>query len=434
MPQVKVLTEFFDVPDSHKIDVWEKHGGYQAIRKVLKSMTPDEVIEEVKRSKLRGLGGAGFPTGVKWGFVPKDSEKPKYLVVNADEGEPGTFKDRHVIMNIPHSLLEGMMIASYAIGAHVAYIYIRGEYVHPARRLEEAIAEAKAKGYLGKGIFGTDYDLEVYIHRGAGAYICGEETALLNSLEGKKGWPRLKPPFPATVGAFQSPTVVNNVETLSYVPHIIARGADWFASLSEGTERCGGTRIFSVSGHVKRPGVYEAPLHTTLREIVYDFAGGIRGDKKLKAVIPGGSSCPVLKADEIDVRMCFDDLAKAGTMAGSGGVIVMDEDTCMFDTLRNIIHFYAHESCGQCTPCRQGTGWLVRIFDRIAEGRGMPGDVDNILEIAQNIMGRTICPLGDAAAMPVISFVTKFREEFEYHVREGRCDLEDRKQRVAMAS
>ncbi len=429
MAQIKILTELFGIEDSHRLRVYEEHGGYQAIRKVLAEYSPEQVIEEVKKSKLRGLGGAGFPTGVKWGFVPKSSEKPKYVVVNADEGEPGTFKDRHIMMNVPHNLLEGIMIAAYAIGAHKAYIYLRGEYVRPRERLEEAIAEAYAKGYLGLGIFGTDFNLDVYVHLGAGAYICGEETALLESLEGKKGWPRLKPPFPATVGAFKSPTVVNNVETLSYVPHIIRRGADWFASL--GTERSGGARILSISGHVKNPGIYEVTMTTTLKEAIFEYAGGIRGDRALKAVIPGGSSSPVLRADEIDVPICFDALASIGSMAGSGGVIVMDETTCMFDTLRNIVHFYAHESCGQCTPCRVGTSWMKRILDRIADGRGVPEDVDNLYDIAQNMLGRTICPLGDAAAMPVMSFLKKFRSEFEYHAREGRCDLEDARLRAA---
>jgi NADH-quinone oxidoreductase subunit F len=421
MPQVKIITQLFGVEDSHRLPVYERHGGYQAIRKVLSGMSPEAVIEEVKKSRLRGLGGAGFPTGLKWSFVPKDSQRPKYVVVNADEGEPGTFKDRYIMMNVPHNLLEGIMIAAYAIGAHTAYIYLRGEYVHPRRRLEQAIAEAYAKGYLGENIFGLGYKLDVYIHVGAGAYICGEETALLESLEGKKGWPRLKPPFPATVGAFGCPTVVNNVETLSYVPHIIQRGAEWFASL--GTERSGGARILSVSGHVRRPGIYEVTMSTTLREVIHEHAGGIREGRALKAVIPGGSSSPVLRAEEVDVACCFDALASIGSMAGSGGVIVMDETTCMFDALHNIVQFYAHESCGQCTPCRVGTGWLKRIMDRIGEGRGVPGDVDNLRAIAADMLGRTICPLGDAAAMPVMSFVDKFREEFEQHVREGRCSL-----------
>ncbi|MDZ7373052.1 MAG: NADH-quinone oxidoreductase subunit NuoF [candidate division KSB1 bacterium] len=422
MAQVKIITELFEVEGSHRLDVYERHGGYQAIRKVLADYSPEAVIEEVKRSRLRGLGGAGFPTGLKWSFVPKQTTKPKYVVVNADEGEPGTFKDRYIMMNVPHNLLEGIMIAAYAIGAHTAFIYLRGEYVRPRRRLEQAIAEAYAKGYLGESIFGSGYRLDVWLHLGAGAYICGEETALLESLEGKKGWPRLKPPFPASVGAFGCPTIVNNVETLSYVPHIIRRGAEWFASL--GTERSGGARILSISGHVQRPGIYEVSMDTTLREAIFDCAGGIREGRSLKAVIPGGSSSPVLRANEIDVPCCFDALAAAGSMAGSGAVIVMDDTTCMFDALRNIVHFYAHESCGQCTPCRVGTGWLRRIMDRIAEGRGMPGDVDNLYSIAADMLGRTICPLGDAAAMPVMSFVEKFRDEFEEHVRHGGCDLQ----------
>ncbi len=418
----KIISKFFDIENSHTIKVYEEHGGYQAIRKVLKKMTPDEVIQEVTNSNLRGLGGAGFPTGRKWGFVPKDSPKPKYLIVNSDESEPGTFKDRYVIDNYTHGLLEGAMIAAYAIGAHVVYIYIRGEYVRQAERLMEQIKAAYKKGYLGKGIFGSKYDLDIYVHRGAGAYICGEETALLESLEGKKGWPRLKPPFPAIEGAFRCPTIVNNVETLAYVPTIIEKGAEWFAKL--GCERNGGLRIFSVSGHVKKPGVYELPMGTPLREIIYDHAGGLLNDAKLKAVVPGGSSSPILTPEEIDVKMDYDSLAAIGSMLGSAGVMVMDENTCIVEALYVVTRFYHHESCGQCTPCREGTGWLEKILTRILDGRGRPEDVDNLYEIAGNIMGNTICPLGDAAALPVQSYVKKFREEFEYHVREKRCHIE----------
>lgn len=418
----KIISKFFDIENSHTIKVYEEHGGYQAIRKVLKKMTPDEVIQEVTNSNLRGLGGAGFPTGRKWGFVPKDSPKPKYLIVNSDESEPGTFKDRYVIDNYTHGLLEGAMIAAYAIGAHVVYIYIRGEYVRQAERLMEQIKVAYKKGYLGKGIFGSKYDLDIYVHRGAGAYICGEETALLESLEGKKGWPRLKPPFPAIEGAFRCPTIVNNVETLAYVPTIIEKGAEWFAKL--GCERNGGLRIFSVSGHVKKPGVYELPMGTPLREIIYDHAGGLLNDAKLKAVVPGGSSSPILTPEEIDVKMDYDSLAAIGSMLGSAGVMVMDENTCIVEALYVVTRFYHHESCGQCTPCREGTGWLEKILTRILDGRGRPEDVDNLYEIAGNIMGNTICPLGDAAALPVQSYVKKFREEFEYHVREKRCHIE----------
>ncbi|MBI4397635.1 MAG: NADH-quinone oxidoreductase subunit NuoF [Candidatus Omnitrophica bacterium] len=413
----KITTQNFDIPDSHKLAVYESTGGYQGIRKALDSMTPDAVIGEVKKSNLRGLGGAGFLAGMKWGFIPKSSPLPKYLVVNCDEAEPGTFKDKYIISLDPHRLLEGMMIAAYAIGAHKAYIFVRGEYVRPYDQLAAAVEEAYAKGYLGERLMGgasgagNNYRLDVVMHRGAGAYICGEESALLEAIEGKKGWPRLKPPFPAVVGLFGCPTVINNVETIACVPAIIEKGAEWFAKL--GTAKCGGTRIFCVSGHVERPGIYELPVSVTLRSLIYDHAGGIRGGKKLKAVVPGGISAPILTANEIDVMMDFDSLRAAGTMAGSAGVIVMDEDTDMVEALRVASRFFAHESCGQCSPCREGSGWMHKIIRRIYEGHGRAGDLDNLLSIAKNISGTTICALGDAAAMPVISYITKFREEFE---------------------
>ncbi|MDZ7265957.1 MAG: NADH-quinone oxidoreductase subunit NuoF [candidate division KSB1 bacterium] len=393
-------------------------GGYAAARKAL-AMTPEAIINEVTKSNLRGLGGAGFPTGRKWSFIPKNSPKPKYLVINADESEPGTFKDRYLITRATHALLEGIIIAARAIDAHTAYIYIRGEYVEPARILQAAIDEAYQNGILGRKVLGTDYELNVYVHRGAGAYICGEETALLESLEGKKGWPRMKPPFPAIEGLFRCPTIVNNVETISYVPAILANGGEWFAKL--GSERNGGYRFYSVSGHVNRPGVYELPHGTTLREILYTHAGGIRNGKKLKAVIPGGSSSPVLRPEEIDVKMDVDSLAAIGSMIGSAGVIAIDEDTCLLEVLRVTARFYHHESCGQCTPCREGTGWLEKVLARMRRGEGNPQDPDRLLSIATGIMGNTICPLGDAAAMPVFGFVKKFREEFEAHARYGRC-------------
>jgi NADH-quinone oxidoreductase subunit F len=420
MPE-KIISKFFDIPNSHTVEVYEQHGGYQTIRRVLKEMSPDQVTQEVIKSNLRGLGGAGFPTGRKWSFIPKDNPKPKYLVVNADESEPGTFKDRYVIDHYTHGLLEGIMIASYAIGAHKAFIYIRGEYVRQAERLVEQIKAARKKHYLGKGIFGSNFDLDVVVHRGAGAYICGEETALLESLEGKKGWPRMKPPFPAIEGAFRCPTIVNNVETIAYVPTIIAKGGEWFAKL--GTERNGGLRFYSVSGHVKKPGVYELPMGTPLREIIFEHAGGMKNGAKLKAVVPGGSSAPILTADEIDVKMDFDSLAAIGSMLGSAGVIVMDETTCIVRALYVVTRFYHHESCGQCTPCREGTGWAEKILRRILEGHGRPEDVDNLVTIANNIFGNTICPLGDAAAWPIQSYVKKFREEFEYHCQGKKCNI-----------
>jgi NADH-quinone oxidoreductase subunit F len=417
----KIISKFFDIENGHTPDVYEEHGGYRQAKRVLREMKPEEVIEEVLNSNLRGLGGAGFPTGRKWSFIPKENPRPKYLVVNADESEPGTFKDRYVIDRYTHGLLEGIIISSYAIGAHTAYIYVRGEYVRQAETLNEQIAEAHKRGYLGKGILGTDYDLDVHVHRGAGAYICGEETALLESLEGKKGWPRMKPPFPAIEGVFRCPTIVNNVETIAYVPTIMEKGADWFASL--GSDRNGGLRLYSVSGHVEKPGVYELPMGTALGEIIAEYAGGVRGGKELKAVVPGGSSSPVLTANEVDVKMDYDSLAAIGSMLGSAGVIVMDGSTCMVRALHVVTRFYHHESCGQCTPCREGTGWAEKVIKRILDGNGRREDVDNLVGIADNIIGNTICPLGDAAALPIQSYVKKFREEFEFHVSHKSCDV-----------
>ena len=392
--------------------------GYLGAGKALTRMSPEQVIEEISNANLRGLGGAGFPAGRKWSFVPKDTAKPKYLVVNADEGEPGTFKDRYIMERDPHALLEGMIIAAYAIGSHKAYVYIRGEYFRSAKRLQRAVDEAYSQGWLGKNIQGTGFDLDVVIHRGAGAYICGEETALLTSLEGGKGFPRLKPPFPAISGLFSCPTIVNNVETLACVPFILRNGAERFAGI--GTARQGGTRLFCVSGHVVRPGVYEAPVGVSLRELIEDAAGGIRDGKKLKAVIPGGISAKILTADEIDVAMDFDSLMAAGTMAGSGGVIVMDESTCMIEVLDSAARFFADESCGQCSPCREGTGWIHRIVRRIAEGQGRIQDLDDLLAIAGDMEGNTICVFADAAAWPVQSYIKKFRAEFEEYIRTGR--------------
>ena len=412
-----VLSARFDDPEGTWLEAYVSEDGYVAAKKALTSMTPAEVIDEVSRAKLRGLGGAGFPAGRKWSFVPKDSTKPKYLVVNADEGEPGTFKDRYIMERDPHALLEGMIIAAYAIGSHKAYVYIRGEYFQSAKRLQRAIDEAQSQGWVGKNIQGTGFDLDVVIHRGAGAYICGEETALLTSLEGGKGFPRLKPPFPAISGLFASPTIVNNVETLACVPFILRHGAERFAEI--GTESQGGTRLFCVSGHVVRPGVYEAPVSVTLRELI-ESAGGMRDGNKLKAVIPGGISAKILTADEIEVAMDFDSLMAAGSMAGSGGVIVMDETTCMVQALDSAARFFADESCGQCSPCREGTGWVHRILHRIVDGRGSVQDLDDLLAIAGDMEGNTICVFADAAAWPVQSYIQKFRHEFEEYIRSGR--------------
>jgi NADH-quinone oxidoreductase subunit F len=396
-------------------------GGYEAVRSVLGKIPPAEVIEIVKRSGLRGRGGAGFPTGLKWGFVPKDSDRPKYLLCNADESEPGTFKDRQLIERDPHQLLEGMILAAYAIGCHHSYIYVRGELVYGAGVLTRALAEATAQGFLGKNILGSGYDLTITLHRGAGAYICGEETALIESLEGKKGMPRIRPPFPAVRGLYQCPTVVNNVETLSNLPHILTRGPAWYASI--GTEKSKGTRIFSVSGHVNRPGNHELPLSVTLRELLTEHAGGVSGGRALKAVIPGGASAPVLTPQHLDVGMDFESLAAAGSMGGSGGVIVMAEGTCMVKVGEVVARFFHHESCGQCTQCREGTAWLHKVLARIERGGGRREDLDLLLDVCDNMTGQTICVLSDAAALPVSSYLRYFRDEFEAHVRERRCPL-----------
>jgi NADH-quinone oxidoreductase subunit F len=416
---IKVLTRNMHVPRLESIEVYESLGGYQALRKALSECKPAEVTDMVKRSGLRGRGGAGFPTGMKWGFVPKNSGSPVYLCVNADESEPGTFKDRLIIEKDPHQLIEGAIISAYALDCHRAFIFIRGELFYGAGVLNKAIGEAYAKGYLGKNILGAGYDLDLAVHRGAGAYICGEETALLESLEGKRGHPRLKPPFPAVVGLYGCPTVINNVETLANVPHIINHGPEWYAGI--GVERNTGTRLFGVSGHVRRRGVYEFPMGITLRELIYDHCGGMREGRKLKAIVPGGSSVPVLTADQVDVSLDFDSVAKAGSMLGSAGVIVMDDSTCMVRAITRITRFYAEESCGQCTQCREGTEWMYQILKRIESGKGRKGELEVLLDICKNMMARTICPLSDAAAMPVESYISKFYDEFDAHIREQRC-------------
>ncbi len=411
----KVLSEHFSIDNFFKLDVYLKHNGYQAVTKALTELNPEKILKEAKAANLRGRGGAGFPAGVKWGFVPQNGDKPKYLCVNADEGEPGTIKDRYIMTHNPHLLLEGIIISAYCVGINTAYIYIRGEYENIALRLETAIDEAFQKGFLGKDILGSGFDLDITVHRGAGAYICGEETALLESLEGKRGNPRLKPPFPASIGLFQCPTVINNVETLSNIPAIILKGAEWFCAL--GLPNDGGTRIFGVSGMVKNPGIYELPVGTSLKDLIFKYAGGMKEGKKLKAVIPGGMSAPILKADEIDIAMDCDTLMKADSMLGSGAVIVLDEDTSILDVLKIITKFYAHESCGQCTPCRIGNSWIKKIVTRISQGGGKEGDIDNIARLASNMLGKTLCPLGDAAAMPILSIVKKFRDEIETSIK-----------------
>ena len=398
-----ILTRNFARSDSHTLRAYVETGGYQAWAKA-QAMEPAAIVEEVKAANLRGLGGAGFPTGIKWSFIPKNHAGPVYLVINADEGEPGTFKDRYLLERDPHALVEGMLIAARAIRSATAYVYVRGEYVEPWRRFAAAVAEAYAAQHLGRGF-------DIVVHRGAGAYICGEETGLISSLEGKKGWPKLKPPFPAIKGAFGAPTIVNNVETICHVPHIITRGAAWFAAL--GTKTQGGTRMYSVSGRVARPGVYEAPVGITLRQLIYERAGGVTGNGRLKAVVPGGSSAAILTADEIDVTMDVDGLKNAGTMAGSAGVIVMDETVSIPEALMVVARFYAHESCGQCTPCRESTGWIYKMTRRIVEGRGRKDDLDTILDVAKRGAGTTICAFYDGAVGPYISYIEKFRGEFE---------------------
>ena len=397
-----VLTRNFERASSHTLAVYREHGGYAAWDKA-RQMEPSALVEEIKQSNLRGLGGAGFPTGAKWSFIPKNHTGPVYLVVNADEGEPGTFKDRYLLEKDPHALIEGMLIAARAIRSALGFVYIRGEYVEPWRRFSAAVKEAYDAGLLGKGF-------DIVVHRGAGAYICGEETGLLSSLEGKKGWPKIKPPFPAIKGAFAQPTIVNNVETLCCVPPIIERGAAWFAGL--GTKTQGGTRMYSLSGRVKRPAVYETSVSITLRQLI-ELAGGVSHTGRLKAVVPGGGSAAILTADEIDVIMDVDGLKNAGSMIGSAGVIVMDESASIPEALMVVARFYAHESCGQCTPCRESTGWIYKMVSRIVEGKGRKDDLDTIVDVARRGAGTTICAFYDGAVGPYSSYIQKFRGEFE---------------------
>ena len=416
----KILLRNIETTDSHTLAVYKSRGGYRAFEQVLRGMSPEKLIEEVKASGLRGRGGAGFPTGMKWSFVPKDSPKPKYVICNADESEPGTFKDRLLIEKDPHAVIEGTILAAYAIQSHMAFIYIRGELVFGSKVLQGAIDEAAQAGYLGKNILGSGYDLELILHRGAGAYICGEETGLLSSLEGGRGWPKVKPPFPATHGLFGCPTVVNNVETLATLPWIIDQGAARYAAI--GTEKSKGTKLFSVSGHIRKPGVYEVEMGYPFKRFLEEDCGGVPDGRKLKGVIPGGSSMPVLRADELEaVRMDYESMQAAGSFLGSGGVIVMDDSTCMVQAAWNVARFYAHESCGQCTPCREGCHWMEKIFRRIESGEGEKGDLELVLNISGNITGNTICPFGDAAAWPAAAFIKKYRAEFEAHITQKRC-------------
>jgi NADH-quinone oxidoreductase subunit F len=418
-----VLTPFVREPNSHTLDFYlQRSHGYEGLRKAL-TMAPNDVIEQVKASGLRGRGGAGFPTGLKWQFVLKDTPKPKYICCNADESEPGTFKDHVLMERNPHLLIEGCAIACYAIGAKTAYIYIRGEFYHVQQVLEAEIEKAYKAGYLGRNIFGTGFDCDVFVHRGAGAYEAGEETALIESLEGKRAQPRIKPPFPAVAGLYQCPTAVNNVETLCNVPLIVRNGAEWFSAL--GPEKNGGPKLYCISGHVKRPGVYEASMHTTLRELIFgdQYAQGMRDGRTFKALIPGGSSVPLLLDEDLDTPASFDAVQKAGSLLGSAGLIVLDETVCMVWLAQNLLHFYRHESCGKCTPCREGGDWLHKLLMRVERGEGQMKDVDLLFSVATNITGKTLCAFGDAAATPVLTTLKRFRHEFEAHVKEGRCTL-----------
>ncbi len=418
--ETKYLTEFYHLPEFKNLDGYRKNGGYIQLTKALQ-MQPQAIIDEVKASGLRGRGGAGFSTGMKWGFLPKNNE-PRYLLCNADEGEPGTFKDRMMMEKAPHQLIEGMIISAFAIGSKKSYIYVRGEYEESITTLLTAIQEAYKAGLLGKNILGSGFDHDMDVYRGAGAYICGEETGMISSLEGLKGQPKLKPPFPAVQGFLKKPTIVNNVETLAAVKYILRDGARGYRKY--GTEKSAGTKLFSLSGNVNKPGNYEVPLAYPLKDMINILGGGIKNGKKLKAVIPGGSSAPVMTAEEVErATLDYECLAQMGTMLGSGAIIVIDDSKCMVECLANLTHFYRHESCGQCTPCREGTGWLEKIVHSILSGNGRMEDIDLLIKVADNMKGKTICALSDAAALPVLSFVTKFRDEFEYFVQHGKSKV-----------
>ena len=415
-----ILSKNWDRPDSFTIDGYRATGGYEALRKAL-AMEPDDIVDLVKESGLRGRGGAGFPTGMKWGFLPKDNPNPRYLVVNADESEPGTCKDIPLMLANPHVLVEGVAIASYAIKSAQAFIYVRGEVLHVIRRLRKAVADAYEAGLLGKNILGTGFDLDVVVHAGAGAYICGEETALLDSLEGYRGQPRLKPPFPAVAGLYASPTVVNNVESIASVPGIVANGAEWFTAM--GTEKSAGFGFFSLSGHVANPGQYEAPLGITLRELL-DMAGGMRPGHELKFWTPGGSSTPIFTDEHLDTPLDFESVGAAGSMLGTRALQIFDETTCVVRAVGRWIAFYAHESCGKCTPCREGNFWMVQVLDRLERGEGTEADIDKLLDICDNLLGRSFCALGDGATSPVMSSIKYFRQEYVDHFEKGGCPFD----------
>lgn len=420
--EVKILSAKFDIEDNHKLEIAKQHGAYATIDKLF-AMKPEEVIEVVKNSGLRGRGGAGFPAGVKWGFLPKGLDKPVYLAVNSDESEPATFKDRYILVKDPHMMIEGIIICSYAIGSHDTYIYIRGEYTSQVKALQAAIDEAYEAGYLGNKVAGHDFKLEVTVHRGAGAYVCGEETGLLESIEGKKGQPRAKPPFPAVSGLYGCPTIINNVQSIASLPFILENGAEAYKAY--GTEKSAGTHLFGISGHVEKPGMYELPLGLPLLGVVEKVAGGVWKGRKLKGIIPGGSSTPVLTPEEAKtVTLDYESMAEHKTMFGSGGIVVLDETVDMVKLVENLIYFYHHESCGQCTPCREGLGWMLKIIKKIVRGDGRMSDVDLLLELCDNIEMKTVCVLSAACTMPVRSYLVKFRQEFEAYVSENASTAE----------
>jgi NADH-quinone oxidoreductase subunit F len=415
-----VLSKYFGDAGARTFDGWVERGGYEGLRKAL-GMSREAIVEEVKASGLRGRGGAGFPTGLKWSFMPKEVVKPHYLVCNADESEPGTFKDREIMRWTPHALIEGCAIAAYAIGAERCYIYIRGEFTDPLKIMAAAVSEAYAKGALGSSAFGSGKRIEMVIHRGAGAYICGEETAMMNSLEGKRGNPRIKPPFPAASGVFGMPTTINNVETLAAVPHILVRGADWHKSLCLGSPKSTGTKLISICGHIARPGNYEVTMGTPMKEILYEMAGGPRPGRTFKAVIPGGSSVPIMTREEAEEALFdYEGIVAKGSMLGSAGMIVMDDTTDMVYQIWRLARFYAHESCAQCTQCREGTAWTTKILERILSGRGKQEDFQVLLDLSENMTGKTICVLSDSCAAPVVSGIQKFRSEFEAYITRSR--------------
>src|SRR5580692_2116148 len=418
----KLLLEKAGVPGIRGYEVYRREGGYASVEKALKNMTPDQVTEEVKKSGLRGRGGAGFPTGMKWSFLAKPEGVPRHLVCNADESEPGTFKDRYLMEFLPHLLIEGLIVSSYALGSKATYIYIRGEYAWIPDILEQAIAEAKANGWLGKNIQGTGFDCEIYVHTGAGAYICGEETALMESLEGKRGNPRIKPPFPAVAGVFGQPTTINNVETLAAVPHILNNGADWYKKMSLASPKSTGSKLYSVCGNVRKPGNYEVVMGFPFKDFLYDLCGGPPQGRRFKAIIPGGSSVPIQSMEEAEATlMDYEGFVAGGTMLGSGGVICIDDAQCMVKQIARLARFYAHESCAQCTQCREGTAWTTKIMERIEAGQGTHADLVTLLDIADNMTAKTICVLSDSCAVPVVSGINKFRDEFEAHISQHRC-------------